>query len=231
MHIFIDSGSTHNFLDERLVRRLGFDAEPTTGFDVAIGDGTKLAESLCRRVGIRVQEHYIIVDLYPLAQRGANIVLVAQWLQSLGPVTFDFQSIWMKFKQGNKDVQLDGIRSSLILTMQPMVGLPCAYDLAYLLQLGPVEDEPQTSSNSTIELSNLLDNFSGLFEEPQELPSSRAADHRIEIIPGAAPANIRPYRYPHVQKEVISKMVAEILEQGFIQPSHSSYSSPYFWCE
>ena len=51
VHILIDSGSTHNFIDERLVRRLGLDAEPTTGFDVAIGDGTKLrVESLCHRV-------------------------------------------------------------------------------------------------------------------------------------------------------------------------------------
>ena len=49
VHILIDSGSTHNFLEETLVRRLGLDAELTTGFDVAIGDGTKLkAESLCR---------------------------------------------------------------------------------------------------------------------------------------------------------------------------------------
>ena len=82
------------------------------------------------------------------------------------------------------------------------------------------------SPGTTIDLSNLLDKFAGLFEEPKELPPRRTADHRIEIVPGAVPANVRPYRYPHVQKEVISKMVAEMLEQGLIQPSHSSYSSP-----
>ena len=227
VHILIDSGSTHNFLDERLVRKMGLDAEPTAGFEVAIGDGTKLrAESLCRRVGIRVQGHDIIVDLYPLALRGADIVLGTQWLQSLGPVTFDFRSMWMKFQQGNKEVRLDGVRSLPSPALQPMVGLPCASDWAYLLQLGPAGDEPQMSPGTTFNLSNLLDKFSGLFEEPKELPPTRTADHRIEIVPGAAPANVRPYRYPHVQKEVISKMVAEMLEQGIIQPSHSSYSSP-----
>jgi hypothetical protein len=66
----------------------------------------------------------------------------------------------------------------------------------------------------------------GLFEEPKELPPKRIADHRIEIMPGVAPGNVRLYRYPHVQKEVISKMVAEMLEQGLIQPSYSSYSLP-----
>jgi hypothetical protein len=89
---------THNFLDERLVRKMGLDAELTMGFEVSIGDGTKLrAESLCHRVGIRVRGHNIIVNLYSLVLRGADIVLGTQRLQSLGPVTFDFRSMWMKF--------------------------------------------------------------------------------------------------------------------------------------
>ena len=65
-----------------------------------------------------------------------------------------------------------------------------------------------------------------MFDTPKGLPPIRDHDHVIHLITGIFPLNIRPYRYPYVQKSEIECMIAEMLEAGIIQPSQSSFSTP-----
>lgn len=77
------------------------------------------------------------------------------------------------------------------------------------------------------ELSNLLVEFKGLFEEPTQLPPSRGVfDHRVVLQQGTEPINKRPYRYPSVKKDVIESLVKQMLDQGIIQPSCSPFAAP-----
>ena len=71
-----------------------------------------------------------------------------------------------------------------------------------------------------------MDNHSKVFETPKGLPPIRDHDHVIHLIPERVPPNIKPYRYPYVQKSEIEHMIAEMLEAGIIQPSQISFSSP-----
>ena len=64
-----------------------------------------------------------------------------------------------------------------------------------------------------------------MFETPKGLPLIRDHDQVIHLIPGSVPPNIRPYKYPYVQKSEIERMIAEMLEISIIQPSQSSFSS------
>ena len=61
---------------------------------------------------------------------------------------------------------------------------------------------------------------------PKGIPPILDHDHAIHFIHGIVPPNIRPYRYPYVQKSEIEHMIAEMLESGIIQPSQSSFSAP-----
>ena len=54
----------------------------------------------------------------------------------------------------------------------------------------------------------------------------RLHDHKIPLKIGATPFAIRPYRYPHIQKNEIEKLVKEMLESGIIRPSNSPFASP-----
>ena len=85
---------------------------------------------------------------------------------------------------------------------------------------------PTSKSSISPNLQKFLDNHSKVFETPKGLPPIRDHDHAIHLIPGSVPPNIRPYRYPYVQKIEIERMIAEMLEAGIIQPSQSYFSAP-----
>ena len=80
-------------------------------------------------------------------------------------------------------------------------------------------DVSTTESSISLDLQLVLDNHSKVFETPKGLPPIRDHDHAIHLIPGSVPPNIRPYRYPYVQKSEIERMVAEMLEAGITTES------------
>lgn len=45
-------------------------------------------------------------------------------------------------------------------------------------------------------------------------------------MPRTEPVNVRPYKYPYFKKQVMKEMVTEILAEGLIRVTTSSFSSP-----
>ena len=58
------------------------------------------------------------------------------------------------------------------------------------------------------------------------MPPIHDYDHAIHLISRIFPPNIKPSRYPYVQKSEIECMIAKMLEASIIQPSKSSFSTP-----
>ena len=55
---------------------------------------------------------------------------------------------------------------------------------------------------------------------------SPSCDHRIPLETEATPVVVRPYRYPHEQKDEIERQCAAMQQQGIIRPNWSPFSSP-----
>lgn len=58
------------------------------------------------------------------------------------------------------------------------------------------------------------------------LSATSSVTHKIQLLPGTEPINLKPYRLPHSQKEEVEKQVKELLAQGIIAPSKSPWNTP-----
>ena len=67
----------------------------------------------------------------------------------------------------------------------------------------PVLSSDHDAINVPAPISQLIEEFSDLFQPPTSLPPSRACNHEIPLLLGAQPVFIRPYRYPPKLKDEI----------------------------
>lgn len=84
----------------------------------------------------------------------------------------------------------------LILEPSPSIHSPTS-------PIPPLSSKTALPSSSTPQLQKLITTYSTLFSPPTTLPPSRHTDHSINLLPNTAPISVRPYRYPHFQKQEI----------------------------
>ena len=63
-------------------------------------------------------------------------------------------------------------------------------------------------------------------EELPGLPPHREIEFTIDVIPGATPASITPYRMAPLELKELKLQLQELLEKGFIRPSVSPWGAP-----
>ncbi|XP_026450774.1 uncharacterized protein LOC113350886 [Papaver somniferum] len=141
---------------------------------------------------------------------------------------WEMQGHKFQFDMKGKKVVLQGITESARISL--MTGKKCARYMnkhkhglvGHLYSL--TGEEKQTMTPPT--LQPLLNSFQPIFQEPTTLPPTRSHDHHIPLQPLSSPPNQRPYRIPYIQKDIVEKLVKEMLASGVIMPSHIPYSYP-----
>ncbi|KAJ0038326.1 hypothetical protein Pint_22247 [Pistacia integerrima] len=110
--VLIDSGSTYNFISEKIANLLQLPVVPTEPFDVTVANGSPLK---CKRrfdhVQILLQGIPFSLNFYSLPLIGLDLVLCVQWLEQLGTVVCNWKKITMEFQWQNQFQKLQGINA------------------------------------------------------------------------------------------------------------------------
>ena len=98
VYILIDTGSTHNVIQEMIVHQLGLSIIPSKHFKVYIGNEDFLVcDNSCVEVKLCLQGHIFCMIFFILPIQGADVVLGIQWLELLGSVVTDYKLLTMDF--------------------------------------------------------------------------------------------------------------------------------------
>lgn len=207
LHILIDSGSTHNFLDLNLAHKLGLAIKGIASQADTVADGNHLAcQNVCEGFNCALHNTEFISDVLLKPLGSCDMVLGTQWLSNLGTVSWDFKNLVMEFDYGSNHHVLKGEVPKKVFSVlgQKNEKMVLHSLQLYLLRLFPVDYEDSTILNLSTEveevpdcIEELLGQFTDVFAEPTCLPPARGVfDHRIPLEFGSNPVSIRPYRYP-----------------------------------
>lgn len=228
VHILVDSGATHNFIHPYLVKFTSGIVSKAAPLLVRVASGEKMkTQGFIPSLQVQVQGYTLEADCYILPVSGCELVLGTAWLKSLGDVLCNWEKQTMKYWKRDVVHQLQGVISNDVemITFKQMTSLLTKEREGILIEIQQV-NEVKLPTDIHPQIKELLAQFADIFDTPTTLPPPRLHDHKIPLMPGAAPVNNRPYRYPYFQKSEIEKIVTEQLAAGIIQPSVSPFSSP-----
>jgi hypothetical protein len=105
VHALLDSGSTHNFIDSAAVECMAIPLQGCAGLRVAVANDDRLMSLGCYHgLHLDVASEAFHVDCYSLALASFDMVLGVQWLESLGPILWDFGRRTMAFVRDDRRI-------------------------------------------------------------------------------------------------------------------------------
>lgn len=141
----VDFGSTHTFLAEVVAQRLGLSPMPRLGMGVMVVNGDQVTSSgICANTQFAIDHEEFFVDCYVVPLNGFDVVLIVQWLYTLGSNLWDFMKLTMSFWRDDHRVTWTGLDAT------PAGTQTCALTGQDLME-------------------DLLEQFVVLFEEPHGL--------------------------------------------------------------
>ena len=227
VHALLDPSSTYSYICTSILS-LGSLPKSEAEYDILVTNPlghSVIVNKVYRDCPIRIREYEFPRDLIALSFREFDVILRMDWL-SRHQVVIDcrMKRVTLRTPSG-KEVTFIGDRSNHLsnvisaATARMMVRKGCEAYLAYVIDTKKAE--PSLSDIPTI--SDCLDVFP---EEFPRLPPQREIEFAINVVPGATPASITPYRMAPVELKELKLQLEELLEKGFIRPSVSPWGAP-----
>ena len=254
VQLLLDSGSTGNFIADDTARSLGLEVIKDMPEDeLTLADGSRLGTLGLTTFILRCGGYKRKLTARVFPQLHKQVILGTPWLVQENPA-IDWKTGQVVVSQQGNDILLPRrmeqdteTRLSLISAKQVARALRTQQvERAFVATIRRVStteagDEIEDSdvesllrSDMATQIRDILLEFRDVFatELPKGLPPVRMGhEFRIELTDDEKPVHRPIYKLSPLELEESKKQIAELLENGYIQPSDSPYGSPILFVQ
>jgi hypothetical protein len=122
-----------------------------SNFQILIANGgTMKCGGRCENVKLQMGDYHLKTHMFSIAMGGCDIVLGVEWLHTLGPITMDYQELYMRFTQYAHTYTLQGLQvgSPEIISSHRMEKLLKKGHHGVISQLNVIQVSDPSSPNS-----------------------------------------------------------------------------------
>ena len=159
-------------------------------------------------------DYHLQTRMFSIDMGGCDIVLGVEWLCTMGPITMDFQDLYMSFVKDYLTYFIKWIKTNhfYIISSHHMEKLLKKDHSRIITQLHALQGCETLTIAPPSEMQQVLDTYISVFDLPIGLPPCQGEhDHTIPLISDIQPPNAFPYWYPFSKKNEIEKFIHEIL--------------------
>ena len=214
LDVLYDSGATHSFISHACVERLGLCATELP-YDMVVSTPTSepvTTSRVCLKCPIIVEGRSFMADLICLPLAHLDVILGMDWL-STNHIFLDCKEKMLVF--GGDVVPSEPLKGD---AANEGTGDVRTYMVLFSMY---VEEDAEVSCIPVVS------EFPEVFpDDICELPPEREVEFIIDLVPGANPVSIAPYRMSPVELAEVKAQVQDLLSKQFVRPSASPWGAP-----
>ncbi|GKD81650.1 reverse transcriptase [Tanacetum coccineum] len=142
LHILIDCGSTNNFMDDSVAKRIRCQLKNTCPLPVVVGEGKQLiSDSKFKDFVWQLQGETFMADIMILPLRGCE-VLGIQWLAILRDIKCNFSQLKIEFVYNKRRMVLRGAPKTTLQWMEVTPHMSYDHRIPLIKRIQPVKIRP-----------------------------------------------------------------------------------------
>jgi hypothetical protein len=234
VNAMLDSGATHTFVADRLVKELGLRLSDSHTSMKAVNSKAQRIAGMSYDVPIMLDQWRGKQDVLVVSLDDYDIILGLDFLRKAKVVLMPYLNGMMIASEGCPCfVPCCNIAAANVVKRGKSVVSAIAIDKAlrkggevFLATI--VDEKADCCGEVPKEIASVLQQFEDVMppQLPKKLPPRRAIDHRIELVPGAKPPSQAPYRMSPRELAELRKQLEELIDSGFVRPSKAPYGAP-----
>lgn len=128
------------------------------------------------------------------------------WLEKHNP-NIDWVKKTLQMTEDNQLIQLQGHQATQVqcsaISATELNSICKLNSAAHLIHVYALDGTIQLEEVTPEAVQSIISHFPDVFAKPTTLPPERDCDHRIPLMPGAQPVNIRAYKHkPELKTEI-----------------------------